>query len=753
MTQDDFSRVFTHNPIPMWIFSQESRRIIAINDAATEQYGYSRAELLELTIEDLHPARERAWVREHLATLGQRSTRAGLWRHQRKNGAEIDVEVSSHALQFNGVAARLVLAHDVSSRNEAFRRLQENEQRLELAIQGADMGMWDVHLPTRVLHWSPAYTALFGLPPQAAPCTAPEFYNLVVTEDREQLQDAFNRAIAEASSFHHEFRIRWPDGSIRWHSARGRVAAIDGRAEWMIGVGMDVTAHRAMEDALRESEERFRQVVESIDEVFWVSSTSGQQLLYVSPKFERIWGRQGDELGRLREVWSESLHPDDRARVESRFAGVREPVDESYRIIRPDRHVRWIRHRAFPVRDATGEVVRLVGVAEDVTERKDLERQFLHAQRLEAIGTLASGVAHDLNNILAPLIMVPAMLHGRLASSSDEELLALMEGAAKRGADIVRQLLTFSRGVEGERGFVAVGDLLREMGRFARETFPRDIEIAEEIPADVRTVLGNTTHLHQVLMNLCVNARDAMPGGGRLSLSAGNRLLTDAEAQALGGLHGGSYVALAIGDTGTGIPLPILDRIFEPFFTTKDVGKGTGLGLSTVLGIVKSHGGFVRVETKAGAGSTFNVFLPSADQPAAIGAPDEKHPGHGRGELILLVDDEQPILKSMRRFLEKSGYSVVTASDGREALDVLGRRRADIQMLVTDLMMPTMNGAALIAALRATDPDLPIIVTSGNFDASSREQIRAAAVQEVLNKPLLPATLLTAIARHLRARR
>ncbi|HUG12679.1 MAG TPA: ATP-binding protein [Opitutaceae bacterium] len=503
------------------------------------------------------------------------------------------------------------------------------------------------------------------------------------------------------------------------------------------------------EAALRESEARFRQVVETIDEVFWIADPERNEVLYVSPGFERIWGRHSNELYASPTIWQEAILPDDRVRVlagdESRVPhGDRE---EEFRIKRPDGEVRWIHSKSFSVKSAGGQRNCTVGVAEDITARKRLEQQFLRAQRLESIGTLAGGVAHDLNNILAPILMVSSLLKESRSSPDDIKLIGMMETAAQRGAGIIRQLLTFSRGVEGQRSLVQVRHLIKETASIIRETFPRDITLETGAAADLWPVHTDPTLLHQIFMNLCVNARDAMPGGGQLSLKAENMRLSLDQARANPDARSGPYTVIIVSDTGEGIPTENLDRIFDPFFSTKAPGKGTGLGLSTVLGIVKSHNGFVTVSSELGKGTVIKVCLPAAPDAEVQTIVDNVDPAHlGHGEMILFVDDEADIRDATRHALEAVNYRVVTARDGEEAISLFLRHRDQLQLVVTDMLMPVMDGLALIRALRLLDARIAIVAASGLDHEDKVTELALLGVSTLLAKPYSVHALQDAVA-------
>ncbi len=404
------------------------------------------------------------------------------------------------------------------------------------------------------------------------------------------------------------------------------------------------------------------------------------------------------------------------------------------------------------LRDEAGQPTGRLSICTDITKKVKFAEQFLRTQRLEAIGALSSGIAHDLNNILAPILLLAPMLRDKLADPNDAELLEMVERSAQRGATIVRQLLTFGRGIEGERVPVAVQHLLREMLGIMRETFPRDITIAPDVAADLLPVMADATQIHQVLMNLCVNARDAMSAGGRLTLTARNLRLSEQAAALLPLAKAGCYVVLTVGDTGHGIAPEFVGRIFEPFFTTKEIGGGTGLGLSTVLGIVKSHGGFVTFDSKVGHGTEFNVYLPAIINPDASVPPTAvaETPG-GQNELVLVVDDEVSIRTTLCSVLESRGYRVLTAANGKEALEILHGHCAEIRLVLTDLMMPVMGGLALIRKALVLEPGLKFVAMTGLGDTERRAELASLGVVEIVMKPCGPQEILAALGRQLPA--
>lgn len=384
----------------------------------------------------------------------------------------------------------------------------------------------------------------------------------------------------------------------------------------------------------------------------------------------------------------------------------------------------------------------ILGMWTDVTERK----RALHAQRLEAIGTLASGIAHDLNNILSPILVIPDLLRPACPAADERELLGMIEQSARRGADIVKQLLTFSRGSEAMRFPLQVEQLVAEMARLIRETFPREIEVREELAGELPLVAVDATQIDQVLLNLCVNARDAMPDGGRLTLEVSSVQLDQDAGRLHRDARPGGYVIVRVRDTGSGIDPEIANRIFDPFFTTKAIGRGTGLGLSTALGIVKGHQGFITVESAVGAGSVFSIYLPVAS-PDGIGIPELSTPpvGAAHGARVLIVDDEPAVAEAMRLVLERHGYSVMLAADGEEALHLLERGGSDVHLMVSDMIMPRMGGVGLLQRLRQVAPALPVIMTTGSIERVEIEQLHALGISGLLQKPVSAAAFMAAV--------
>jgi PAS domain S-box-containing protein len=401
-----------------------------------------------------------------------------------------------------------------------------------------------------------------------------------------------------------------------------------------------------------------------------------------------------------------------------------------------------VRSRWSLLRDEEGKPKSALVINTDITEQKRIERQFLRAQRLESLGTLASGIAHDLNNVLLPIMMAAPVLRGEKDPEERDRFLEIVEASARRGSEIIKQVLTFARGADGERILLQPIYLLDEVLKISRQTFPKTIALRTHHDEHIWPIEADPTQLHQVLLNLCINARDAMPNGGSLCLSAANFEVDLEFARTMPAATPGPHVVIEISDTGSGIPREVIDKIFDPFFTTKSVGAGTGLGLSSAAGIVRSHGGFIQVESEPGR-TSFKIYLPAKDAAdAADPLQADTLVPRGRGQTILVVDDEPAIREVAEVILSNHGYLVHTAEDGPTALAIFTQQIGHIGVVVTDLVMPLMSGRALVHALRRIDPQVKILVSTGRAEELELSEVEALGVEGILLKPYSTRNLL-----------
>jgi PAS domain S-box-containing protein len=388
------------------------------------------------------------------------------------------------------------------------------------------------------------------------------------------------------------------------------------------------------------------------------------------------------------------------------------------------------------VLDEQGKQKSILTINTDVTDKKNIEQQFLRAQRLESVGTLASGILHDLNNVLTPIILAVPFIREKLTDESSQDILRTLESSAKRGEGVVRQLMSFVRGVKGDRVVLHLKLLVWELLHFIAETFPPIIKVVKHCPKGIWYVVGDSTQLYQVMMNLSINARDAMPNGGTLTIDLQNIILSEQEARLHFGATPGMYVILSVKDTGSGISTEIINRIFDPFFTTKEPGRGTGLGLSSALSIVKSHGGFIDVHSELGKGTEFKVFLPAKEEEAKVEVVQDSSVPMGHGETILIVDDEKTMQDLLRPTLEKKNFKVLSAFNGNEAITVFKENKDTIDIVLLDMLMPKLSGLSTIPELRHINPQIKIIGMTGSVLENLSSEMNAIT-QELpfLQKP------------------
>jgi signal transduction histidine kinase/CheY-like chemotaxis protein len=394
-----------------------------------------------------------------------------------------------------------------------------------------------------------------------------------------------------------------------------------------------------------------------------------------------------------------------------------------------------------------GNEPHLLLLFSDITEKQKLETQFLRSQRMESIGTLAGGIAHDLNNVLTPLLVAVQVLKEKITDDDGQQLLRVLETNVQRGASLVKQVLAFGRGVTGERAMVYPAHVVREIKQIVHETFPKSVKFEFHSPGDLWTIIGDPTQIHQILLNLCVNARDAMPKGGTLAIRMENVMFDEVYAGMNLEAQPGPYVCIKVEDTGTGIPKAIQDKIFDPFFTTKALGKGTGLGLSTTLAIVKSHGGFINYHSAPGKGTVFEVYFPAnttLDDADDAEIEQSKLP-RGHNELVLLVDDEEPIRNLAQKVLTRFGYRVLLAADGAEAVSLYAPRQKEIDVVITDMAMPIMDGPATIIALKAINSEVRIVSSTGLASDGGMAMAKNAGIQHFIPKPYTAETMLNTL--------
>jgi PAS domain S-box-containing protein len=644
----------------------------------------------------------------------------GAWMLQRGAlGPARDTAVGLVALVGVGMTMTGVIEALHRSRRHARRSLRDSQRSRTLFVHAFSGSPSPISLSraddTVVVEVNQAYLSLFDVERDRIIGHTLRDAGLVVENvDREA---TFRELRERGAMLVPDVSIWTPAGAVKIVTVSMQLIEIDGIA-YALSTFIDTTDRKLAEAAARTSEAQFRELAESIHEVFWLTDPGNTRMFYVSPAYETLFGRKREAIYADARDWLQAVHPEDRARLGNILtvhAGT--PRTEQCRIIRGDGTLRSVRINAFPVLDPAGAVVRIAGVVEDVTEWLVLEEQVRQTQKLESLGLLAGGVAHDFNNILAVIGANIGLLAETTQGADERELIEEVERAVGRATSMTRQLLAFSRKQVIEPIVLDLNTAIADTRKMLRRMVGDDVVIATSLEPELRPVRIDPGHLVQVLMNLAVNARDAMAQGGTLTLTTRN-------VQGKAGLE----VMMAVADTGCGIPPEVKERVFEPLFTTKGAGKGTGLGLSVVHGIVDEAGGRIELRSEVDLGTTFEIYLPAVDAPVEKIEDVASAGAHGV-EKIVFVDDDLYVRATASRALRSRGYTVLEASDAQAALKLLHDHGNGIDLLVTDVVMPTMDGRELAEAARRECPALRVLYTSGYADdAVLRHGIRLAEV-------------------------
>jgi|GEM_PF-331199 len=737
-----YRRLFETAKDGILILDADTGMVVDVNPFLTQLLGFSHHEFLGKTVWDL------GFLRDFVANaarfdelLAKEYVRYENLPLETRSGERIEVEFVSNVYEVSGRKVVQCNVRDVSDRHRAEVANKESQERYRTLFENSPDGIAvardgkvfvDANANLcRMLGYTRA--ELIGQPT-----------SMILPERDHPTMGEWGGLLKEAPTHQFERWLRRKDGS------EVRVDAIvsmlpDGSLQSTI---RDITERKEAEAALRDAALRISGIVDAAMDAI-ITIDADQRIVLFNPAAERMFGHARETIlgvsidllipAAARDAHGGHIRRFEQAGTTSRRMGARDEISG----LRASGEI-------FPIEASISQTEvagkkLLTVILRDVTERKKLEQQFLRAQRMESVGTLAGGIAHDLNNALTPIIMSIELLKMTFTDDDSQELITSISRSAQHGADMVRQLLSFARGVEGQRVEVPLRHLVLEIEKIARDTFLKSVQVRTIVARDLWTVLGDATQIHQVLMNLCVNARDAMPGGGRLVITAENVELDAQDAATNLDVTPGPYVVIQVEDSGEGMSPAVIEKIFDPFFTTKEVGVGTGLGLSTSLAIVQSNGGFLRVYSEPGNGTKFTVYLPAQTVPSDIAPTREGSLPRGRGELILVVDDEPSVRQVTQQTLEAFGYQVLAAQDGTEAVALYAARGKEIAVVLTDIMMPVMDGLATIRVLRKLNPGVCIIAASGLYDHAHAAVAASLGIAHFLPKPFHARALLNVL--------
>jgi two-component system cell cycle sensor histidine kinase/response regulator CckA len=712
-SQDRYRTILKTAMDGFWLFDTEGR-LLAVNDAYCEMTGYSRDKLIGMKISMLEAVETGEGVAEHIRKIMQEGYDRFETLQRRKDGNLIDVEVSVRFLQ-GEQGSFFAFVRDITDRKRAQRALAESEEELRLTLGATTDGIWKWNFRTNELAFSPNYYKMLGYEPDEFPGTFENWLDLLHSEDRAvALQVAEQYLQTKPDLYENQFRLRTKRGEYRWIRATARVVERDAEGESvrMIGNHEDITDRKNAEEALRASEQKYRSLFQDSRDAVYVSCREGR-FIDVNQSFCELFGYDREELGTV-EAAQLYVNPADRQTFQQTIEKKGSVKDFSLQLRRKDGEVFEALETASVRFSETGEILGYQGILRDVTERKTLERQLLQAQKMESIGTLAGGIAHDFNNILQVVLGYSDMLLSvrKPGSAEYDELRAILD-AARDGSDLAKRILAFSRKLEVNTRPVDLTNELNRIRKTLTRLIPKMVKVDLVLEDDLKMVEADKSQIEQLLLNLAVNAHHAMPDGGSLTIQASNEIVNEENCKSRVGLEPGEYVLLSVTDTGSGMDKEVVQHIFEPFYTTKNPGEGTGLGLAMVYGIVKSHHGHIECHSEPGVGTTFKIYLPALVEETE---PDTHltaaMPAFGT-ETILLVDDEERVRKLGEMMLTRSGYHVLTAANGNEALEVFNRFKNRIALVVLDLIMPEMGGKQCLEELLKIDPEVRVLIASG----------------------------------------
>lgn len=696
----------------MWVYDTTTLKFLVVNDAACARYGYSRAEFLDMTIEDIRPATDLSALHESVANAPAGHQDSGVWRHQLKDGRLIHAEVSSHPIAFADRGARLVIAQDVTQRLEAERQAAESQELFKAVSSVATDVIWRWDIATDEVWWSEGLTSVFGHSPDVWQRNVNFWKDNIHPDDRDRVLKSTEAALSGRSrTWRDQYRFLRADGSAAHVEESGYIVyGSTGEPVRFVGGMTDITERIEKERRLAEQAALLHLAQ---DAIFVLDFDN--MVLFWNEGASKTYGWSHDEaIGRR----LDHLIGVDAITVAQANSVLINEGSWSGRITCKARSGAdlTVEARCSLLRDEAGQPKSILCINTDITQRLSVEQQLRHSQNLEALGQLTGGVAHDFNNLLTVIMGNAEVLVEETGGRPELQSLAdMVRVAAERGADLTRRLLAFARRQPLEPRVTQINSLLRGMDGLLRRALSADVAV-DLIEGDgIWTCLVDPSQLETAILNVCLNARDAMPEGGRLTIETANTTLDNNYAAWNAEVIPGQYVMVSISDTGHGMDKDVLERVFEPFFTTKGRSGGSGLGMSMVFGFAKQSNGHIKVYSEPGQGTSVKLYLPRCNASANEGGREDAFSTSATGgtERILVVEDDPLVRQHVSLQLQDLGYWIESVADGAEAIDAL-RRGGSFDLLFTDVVMPGgMSGKQLADTVHEMRPDLPVLFTSG----------------------------------------
>ncbi len=739
--------MFENNPLPMYVVDFATLQFLFVNEAAIALYGYSKEEFFAMTVADIRLPDEVENLQNEAKSISKTYYYGDARRHKKKNGDIIWVEIATMGFLYNGKKSAIVLINDVTKRKLDEEILRDSEAQFRKLTELSPEGIMILDDEGFIHFANPAMLHLFQTE-RGEKIIGKNIFQMIATRGLDDCMECFSKLMNGHTDTWKTETVFIAMNGVEFDAevVAGMFQFAGTNAVQMLV--RDISERKTANVALSKSEERYRTLFEESKDVIFICTADGHFIDINQAGIELFGYASKEEINHLHignDIYVDAHVRESNNRLLNEQGFVK---DFEIAIRRKNGEVRIVLETSTVVKDDIGNVIGYRGILRDITAQKNLEAQLLHAQKMESIGTLAGGIAHDFNNILAIITGYTSLLQMQKDTIVRDEnaavqlnkALGAITVASERAAHLVGQILTFARKTSVEFTYVNVNSVIEDIVELLRTTFAKILTVVFKPGYSVPLIRADETQIHQTLMNLCVNARDAMPDGGTLSIYTKTvegiylkKRFPKATEQ--------MYVHIIVSDTGIGMDDETIARVFEPFFTTKDKGKGTGLGLSVVFGIVESHNGFIEVESVRGRGTAFMLYFPSAGEQIVLVPQEhtlvtkEKHINKNGNQTILVVEDEEMLADMITTLLKKEGYTVINAYDGWEAIEQLRTYKDEIGIVLSDLGLPKLGGWEAYLKMRQIKPDLPVLIASGFLEPQLRAEMKNFSSAKFLQKP------------------